>query len=254
MVFLKKVFVYLKNFVFLNPSDVFLISYPKSGNTWIRFYYCNLINEDPNYHFTNDKINFSILDNFMPEFGFSDLSIKWKFNDFPRIVKSHRAFSFLFKSHKSILLIRDPRDVMISFYEFDKKRKNSINKGNISEFIRNKKVGIEAWCKHYNSWKNKAGIIIKYEDLKDNDLLVFNRINDFLGIEVSQIQFENSVINSRFESIKKMELSNGLSYPERVNKDFLFARSGERGQWKNILNDNDLNFIYNTLNRYKINL
>lgn len=253
MVFLNKVFVYLRNFVFLKHSDVFLISYPKSGNTWVRFYVCNLINELPEFHFTNSEITFSVLDSMMPEMGFSNLKEDWKFNSFPRIVKSHRKYSFLFSGNKSVLLIRDPKDVMISYYEFDKKRTKPKFNGSFSEFIRDKKFGLPAWCKHYLSWINNVGYVLRYEDLKIDDHKVFKSFNEFLDINVSESAFHNAVMKSRFENVSKMELKSGQSDKNKHNKDFKFTRSGKSGQWIDYFSKDDLSYCSAVLRKFSIN-
>lgn len=253
MVSLSKVFVYFRNFVYLKPSDVFLISYPKSGNTWVRFYICNLINEIPEFHFTNSEITFSVLDSMMPEMGFSNLKLNWEFSTFPRIVKSHRNYSFLFKGNKSILLIRDPKDVMISYYEFDKKRTKPKFNGSFSEFIRDEKLGLTAWCKHYLSWINRVGYVLKYEDLKIDDHKVFRSLNQFLNINVPESSFENAVIKSRFENVSKIEKKSGQSDKNKHNKDFKFTRSGKSGQWIDYFSKEDLSYCSVILKQFSIN-
>ena len=244
---LSKIYTYLRNFFALQKTDVFLVSYPKSGNTWLRFYICNLINEQPQYHFTDNNVDFSILDDTMPEMGFSDLSNKWPFPGFPRIIKTHRKFSKIFKYNKSILLVRDPRDVMVSYYNFEQKKNNPRFQGSFSDFIKHEQLGLEAWCKHYYSWKNHASYIIKYEDLKIDDIKSLAALNKFLGIDVPDSIFENAVVNSRFENISKIEQNTGQSDPNKHHKDFKFARSGKTGQWQKHFNETDLKYFNDIL-------
>ena len=42
------------------PDDTFLVSFPRSGNTWVRFLVCNLINPD-------DAVDFARLESRIPE-------------------------------------------------------------------------------------------------------------------------------------------------------------------------------------------
>ena len=86
------------------PDDTFLVSYPKSGNTWVRFLLANLIHP-------NEKVSFSNINRLLPAPGV--LSKRFlRTLPRPRILKSHEPFDARFK--KVIYLVRDPRDVAVS--------------------------------------------------------------------------------------------------------------------------------------------
>src|ERR1700730_13661355 len=94
------------------PDDTFIVSYPKSGNTWTRFLIGNLMYPDA-VDFSN--INRLVAD---PE----DLSKRdLKGLRRPRILKTHQPFDPRYK--KVICIVRDPRDVVLSEYHFDIKRR-----------------------------------------------------------------------------------------------------------------------------------
>jgi len=251
--FFQKASKYLRNIIALNTDDIFLVSFPKSGNTWVRFYLCNLINNIPEYHFTDSGVDFKTLDTIMPELGKSNLTKPWPFKGFPRIIKTHLGYKPFFSKCRSVLVVRDPRDVMVSYFKFEiTKSETKFAGNNISKFIRHPKMGIESWCRHYLSWKRKTGIIIKYEDLKCRDEEIFRNMNDFLGIKVRDEIFLNAVEQSRFENIKKMESLKGLADPSKGSTEFKFARSGKTGQWKEMFSEDDLTYIKNTLQRFSI--
>ncbi|QEC68563.1 sulfotransferase domain-containing protein [Panacibacter ginsenosidivorans] len=252
---ISKISIYARNILALKSTDVFLVSFPKSGNTWVRFYLCNLLNNIPSLHFTDQPIDFKILDDIMPELGKNNLTVSWPYKGFPRIIKTHIAYKPVLGKHRTILVVRDPRDVMVSYFKFEKTKSVSNFTGdNISAFIKNQKFGIEAWCKHFLSWQRYTAMIVKYEDLKERDINIFEEMNNFLSLSVDKNVFLKSVEQSRFENIKKIEESRGLADPSKVNSNFKFARSGKTGQWKEMLSAEDLNYIKDTLNRYSINL
>src|SRR5579864_4614101 len=94
------------------PDDVFIVSYPKSGNTWTRFLIANLVYPEKQPDFSN--INLVIPD---PE----ALSKRALANlPRPRILKSHQYFDPRYKH--IIYIVRDPRDVALSQYYFHIKR------------------------------------------------------------------------------------------------------------------------------------
>jgi hypothetical protein len=91
------------------PDDVFLVSYPKSGNTWLRFLLANLIHPEKNPDFTN-------LNHLLPDLGGG------RKRDFermrrPRIMKSQEYFDHRYP--RIIYWARDPRDVVLAEYYFE---------------------------------------------------------------------------------------------------------------------------------------
>src|SRR5438552_9329342 len=96
------------------PDDVFLTSYPRSGNTWTRFLVGNLIYQD-------EPVSFANVESRIPEIYFnSDHSMRSLPR--PRILKSHESFQPQYP--RVIYIVRDPRDVAVSFYHHNLKAGN----------------------------------------------------------------------------------------------------------------------------------
>src|SRR5258708_8153953 len=83
------------------PDDIFLVSYPRSGNTWARFLLGNLIYQD-------DPITFSNLESRIPEIYFNRDRFLRELPR-PRMLKSHECFQPHYP--RVIYIVRDPRDV-----------------------------------------------------------------------------------------------------------------------------------------------
>ena len=215
---------------------IWLASYPKSGNTWIRsFIYSliysknlnpdlnkiNIINQYPvRKHFEKYKINFN---------NFREVSRYWENSQ--SYLNSDKKFKFLkthhinckvgenqFVQQKNTLgvihIVRDPRNVITSV-------KNHYSKNNYHEALNfltdplhcidvenhthknlNKKLIlntlISSWSNHYNSWKNISDnyLLLKYEDLEKYPKKTFTKLVDFL-INVLNIKIEKkTLINS----------------------------------------------------------
>src|SRR5207249_5512725 len=94
-------------------DDVFLVSYPRSGNTWTRFLIANLAHP-------NEPTNFANIESRIPEIYLFPDRVLLNLPR-PRILKSHECFDPRYK--RTIYIVRDPRDVAVSYYYYAIKRK-----------------------------------------------------------------------------------------------------------------------------------
>src|SRR5277367_1240233 len=93
-------------------DDTFLVAYSKSGNTWTRFLLENLL-------YPERQVTFLNIPELIPHF---DVMPKRFFRDMarPRVINCHEAFRPHYK--KVIYVVRDPRDVVVSLFHFQRKR------------------------------------------------------------------------------------------------------------------------------------
>src|SRR5215472_10086604 len=88
------------------PDDTFIVSYPRSGNTWTRFLIANLLHPD-------EPVTFANIETIIPDT--SALSSRaLKRVPRPRLIKTHEYFEPRYR--KVIYLVRDPRDMAVSLY------------------------------------------------------------------------------------------------------------------------------------------
>lgn len=225
-------------------EDVFLVSYPKSGNTWLRFLIANAIK----VHYRIDQdVNFFTIEGIIPSprgkinlqptgpFGRTDLS---------RIIKSHSAYHPYY--YRVILLVRDPRDVMVSYYHYLKGLKRISEATTISELIRDDKYGIMSWVKHSKSWyfdHNPAGQRIKifrYEDFLEDTKLQLFLLMEYLGIIMDNGSLEEAITLSSKERMKASELKHASL--NLVNEKMSFVRQGLANRGRD-LSDSDRKFV-----------
>jgi hypothetical protein len=95
------------------PDDTFIVSYPKSGNTWTRFLVASLIHCD-------EPMTFLRADRVIPTID-SQSRRYFKGLARPRVIKSHFPFDQTYK--RVIYIVRDPKDVAVSQYHYQIKRK-----------------------------------------------------------------------------------------------------------------------------------
>lgn len=221
-------------------DDIYLVSYPKSGNTWLRFLLSNAIK----LHYQIDReVNFFTIQEIIPGAEASrNIKEYGPFGkyDFPRILKSHNSYNPYFL--RVVLLVRDPRDVIVSHYHYAISRKSISNDWDLSRFVRDKKYGPEAWLKHTKSWYSPQTIkpaqrivLFRYEDFLQNTIGELKRITELLGISVSQENLRKAVELSSKETMRASEKKH-MSTARIANQKSSFVRKGEATQGAELSN------------------
>jgi hypothetical protein len=219
------------------PDDTFLVSFPRSGNTWTRFLVCNLINPD-------DPVNFAQLESRIPEIYFvSDRHLRAFAR--PRVIKSHECFDPRYK--KIIYIVRDPRDVFISYYEFQLKRRVISDDCRLEEFLpRFMESAIEpkmgSWRDHVVSWIATRGgqenfLLLRYEEMLSNPQREATKIASFLGLDSQPERIGRAVELSSADRMRKLEKEQSRQWraTKKTRQDKPFVRKAAAGGWKSAL-------------------
>lgn len=246
-----KVWLYGSGIVSLRKTDIILASFPKSGNTWVRFFFCNLIAMN---ELSDATIDFKTLDMTMPELGVNSLLPPWPYRSVPRIVKTHRPFWPVFSGKRSILVIRDPRDVMVSYFHFETSMISPRFRGEFADFLRHPKFGLTAWFKHYLSWRDRCDVIVRYEDLRKDDVQGFSRMLSAIKLELPKDLVVAATEKSRFEKIQQIEQNYGSPKPDIFKPGATFARKGKSGSWKDYFSKEDLELYERMKSEHHVNL
>ena len=249
---------------------IWLASYPKSGNTWVRSFLSSILfneNNEANFktilnikqyplrsHFKNllnnlDDIN-EISSNWSKSQNIINIDKKIK------LLKTHHAlikignsnFTDYGNSLGAIHIVRDPRNVISSvLYHYSKK-----NYSEAKEFLfdENRALGkkynpdsqndnndmftlITSWKTHYNSWKNfkKNYLLIKYENLVSEPNKEFRKISKYIS-NLMDLKIEDKKID---QAIKSNEFEN-LKKIEKKDGFREAIRNKETGETKRFFN------------------
>jgi len=161
-----------------------------------------------------------------------------------------------FKNKKIIFLVRDPRDVVVSyFFEWTKRRKLIYEK-RLSDFIK-EDFTLKQIVSYMNLWagqmeqRESQFLMIKYEDLHKNPGIELNRMLNFLKVEISERTKHEAIINSSFDNMLGMEKGDifkgdhRLQATNKKDRDSYKMRKGKIGDHINHFSQNDLNYANN---------
>lgn len=233
----------IRNDLTIYEDDIFLASYPRSGNTWVRFILGTIL--------TGEKITWENMEEFVPDI-YRNTDWELKKNVRPRIIKSHHSYDSRY--NKVVYLVRDVRDVLLSYYNYHKKFNKLPNDYRLDKFIKKFINGdlddFGSWGENVNSWisngeKVKNGLeLFRYEDLKDNTFAEIKRMVDFLNIVATDKEIADAIEWSSFSNMRKLEdKQEDSDLFKNADKKKKFTNKGDYGYWKNELNDNQIKII-----------
>lgn len=230
--------------------DAFVISYPKSGRTWLR----TMIGRVLDKHYGLGLRNPMEVQHF------------WKLSsDIPCVAFTHDDEPHLktadeigtdkskYARKKILLLVRDPRDVIISYY-FDARNRMKIIDCSLDEFLTGGRGSIESVIAFYNAWAAARGIVrdfllMTYEDMHRAPEENLARALEFIGVEgVADSLVQETVEYASFENLKRIERSDAFGH-ERMrpadpgNPDSFKVRRGKVGGYVDYLTADQMRFL-----------
>lgn len=248
---------------------IWLASYPKSGNTWMRSFLHNLFRN------TEEPVDIDEIS----DFCLGESAAKWyqRHSDLPlKEMKAddlaklrplvHRDFTTVFpdsvfvKTHNylgewrgvplhtmevtagGIYILRNPLDVVISVsHHFGETIEQAIEHlandayaaGNLETHVTEIH---RSWSTHVKSWTEHPTpqlLVVRYEDLLHKPRKHFKKVANFLGLNPSPSRLERAIRNSSFKALKTIEQNKG--FKERSKKAEAFFREGRSDQWREVL-------------------
>jgi hypothetical protein len=215
----------------VSRRDAFLVSYPKSGNTWLKFMLTYLL--------SGREADFDSDSTVIAEVG-SHRATPGVLPGGGRLIKSHEPYSGPQKRfyRKAIYLIRDGRDVAVSYYYTLIRR--GLYEGDFGPFLRlflgGGVDGYGPWHEHVESWlaspltRSASLLVLKYEDFLEQPVQNLSAAMEFLGTPVARGRAEETI---RIYSAERMRERERLSrfHAQQKRTDIMFVRTAGSGDW-----------------------
>ncbi len=239
---------------------IWLASYPKSGNTWVRAFLHNYIVNADKPHSINSLVDFSVAEAAAAFFGegSGDWSTEAVQKQRPAVHASlmqlHHDLVFV-KTHNAnramhgvplctpehtagaVYVVRDPRDVALSYAAYTGRSVDDIidfmenfdaaTAGDVAQVFEL----LSSWSEHVRSWvAAPRRLLVRYEDLLAAPERYFARLIKFLGSgEVEAERLARAITFSGFNVLAGQEAVAGYQAAGPAQK---FFRAGKAGQWR----------------------
>ncbi|XP_066437265.1 amine sulfotransferase-like [Eleutherodactylus coqui] len=228
----------------IRDSDVFLVTYPKSGTVWTQQTLSLIFNEG-HRNGTEHVENILRVPWIEYELGNAD----FKSRPSPRLFTSHLPYYLMpkdlrFRMGKIIYVYRNPKDVLVSYYHFynlNPKFKSGINWEIFTERFISGKVFGGSWFDHVRGWythKEDFNILfVTYEEMKKDLRSAVLKICKFVGITLNEKAIDIVVEKATFKNMKDDPLANYkfLTSDSIDHSKGDFVRKGIVGDWKNMM-------------------
>lgn len=209
-------------------ADYLLISLTNCGRTWLRVILGRAI--ALHYH--------------LPEaINIHDLFRLSEANPYlPAIKPMHEKydqFGHGYVGQKVILLVRDPRDALVSRYH---QHKQELSFETLEDYIA-ESTELTDYIQFYNDWQTHQKavelLVVRYEDMKSDTPKEIRRVFEFLDLSITSDEMEQAITHASFQNMRKMELKGGKEVGIGVmagrdvnNPDSFKVRKGKVGGYR----------------------
>jgi len=249
---------------------IWLASYPKSGNTWVRTFLANYflgrrkpigINELRKFTLSETRQDFydrAAGGLFRGENLEESLALRPKVQ---RLIAAEKDGTHFVKTHSiidragsmplidpevtaaAIYIMRNPFDVVPSYsrhagVSIDKTIESLSDPDNMLGTTSGIVDCLGRWDDHLNSWIKAPGLprhVMRYEDIHADPKRAFSTLFEFLRTPVNMANLKRTIEATRFENLQKQEEQDG--FVERPKEMEKFFHSGKAGGWRDALTD-----------------
>lgn len=236
--------------------NVYLISYPKCGRTWLRLLLIRILRRQFSIQHAPETLELHELTESM--------------SNLPRIVVTHGGSPHLaspdriavnaacYRCSRVVLLVRDPRDTIVSLY-FHMRYRCGSDPGPLNAFIWREVGGIDSMIEFYNQWARECRLLesfqlVRYEQLQARPVTALRALFAFLGIgRIDQDVLRQSIEDCSFHNMREMERngeipSDKLQPGDVANVNSYKTRRGVVGGFRDYLSQAEIDALEDRIN------
>jgi hypothetical protein len=255
------------------PGIIWLASYPKSGNTWLRAFIANYFKNPDRPLPINELHKFAFGDGFLvhyervsgrPKEELGEEELRALRPQVHRYWASYPNETAFVKTHNmvgdeggvpiitpqatagAVYVVRNPLDVVVSYAHhymvpLDEAVDDLCERYKVIPGEDGKKIPdfIGDWSQHVRSWTEAPGLkphTMRYEDMLKKPGPTFRALVKFLGVPLTTNRLRKAIKFTSFEEMAKQEQRDSFN-EARPDGAARFFRKGQTGQWRESLND-----------------
>lgn len=231
-------------------------SFPKSGNTWMRFILAHLL-----FGIGDDH---DVITEMIPDMHYWARELTYKWND-SFLIKTHYPYDALpsrIEFDRAVYIVRHPFDVVVSSIQYMEPEgapeqqlrvaQDFLAHGNLVHW---RELGFGSWEDNVSSWtqaaEKKKVLVLRYEDILEDPTSSILSVATFFDTEVSHDRATEIADATSFDSLKKLESAEvesgkGFFVTEKKYKEnrFVFMKEGRANRYQDILPDSLQSELY----------
>ena len=201
-----------------DPEETYLVAYPKCGSTWLHFMVLQALSRAYGIEL-GPTIESTKVTREHPELP----TVVWTHDksliltEGGERIDPERLFVYgrrmRYRRNRVILLVRDPRDVVVShYYQTTRRSASPMVFDNMGAFIRDPLLGFRRIIRFYRIWDANWAIprgimLVRYEDLLARGVEVLGEVLRFLDVtSVPRAKLEEAYAFSTAHNMRQMEL------------------------------------------------
>jgi hypothetical protein len=224
----------------LDISDVMIASYPRSGNTWLRFLLAEIVAES--------SPGFDHISKVVPEIGLHFVASAPLPGE-GRLIKTHECYRREYA--RAIYLARDVRDVALSYFERGKHLGVFVDiefETFLPRFLDGKMNTVGSWQGHVRAWLEsplaRQGnlLAIRFEDMRMDTENTLLHILEFLGIPIDRSKVRDAIASNALEQMRAKE-QDSRRLPQISEEGGRFVRKGAVAGWREKLSVQQVDLV-----------
>ncbi len=221
----------------VRPDDRWVVSYPKSGNTWLRFMVGALLQRAGD----GGEVDFHNMDALVPDI-YRHRERELRALPSPRFLKSHEPYDP--RVARAVCMVRDPRSVATSYYFFLQRERRLPEGEPFADYLPRYLAGdldrYGTWAEHVEGWleaeaRHPNVVVLRYEEMLADPMPGARRLAAALGLPDDDDALEAALRHSSFDRMQALDRQRtAAADPALKGKDLkiLFVRKGSTDEWR----------------------